>query len=171
MKTRMRIIGCLVALLLGGVAVAALGVWALGPDKVWQIIRTVAEEPYQISKRPMPANGDQDTLLPVTVGVFKRGDVTQSGNFFVTVYNDGTNTIEAQATVYKDVAQAQAFISDLREYDTRLIVSSTRSDPSYVADGRQDQATTLVYSRGPYVFFFKAQSSGPLALFMDKFPF
>ena len=171
MKARNIFIGCGIALLLcvvvGGIAFAVLG------NAAGKLITSVTNGPYEIAKRPMPADGNQDTLLPKTVGAYTRGDVTAAGPAFTTTYTNGTNTVSASAIAFDTAANAESTITAAATADTTLTFKLTGGlDPSYATDSlTQGQATKLYYSRGKYEFNFIGSSASALDGFMTKFPF
>ena len=168
--TRNILIGCGVLLLLcvvvGGIAAVATGV--LGA----KLVSAVVAGPYEIGKRPLPADANQDTLLPATVGTFTRGTVTAAGNAFNATYTSGTDTVTATALSMDSAANAQAAITAAAAADTSLTFKFTGVDPSYASDSAtQGQATKLFYSRDKYEFSLIGSSAAALDSFMPKFPY
>ena len=171
MKARNIVIGCGIALLLcvvvSGIAFAVVG------RGVVSVVNSLTTGPYEISKRPMPADANQDTLLPKTVGAYTRGDVTAAGPAFTTTYTNGTNTVSASAIAFDTATNAESAITAAATADTTLTFKLTGGlDPSYATDSiTQGQATKLYYSRGKYEFNFIGSSASALDGFMTKFPF
>ncbi len=166
MKLRNVLIGCgivLVVLCIGGGAVLYFGGKAA--------VNLVTEGPYSIGKRPLPTGQDASTILPQTVGAFKRdGDVAQGA----ATYSDGTSTVAVAMTVAGSAADAQAAVASAGAATTsenstnRILI--TGIDPSYykVTVGGASQMT---YSRGAYLFNVTTTSEAALDKFMGAFPY
>ena len=166
MKARNIFIGCGVLLLLC-IVVGGIGFFTLGKS----VINTLTNGPYEIGKRAMPADANQDTLLPQAVGGFTRGDVTTAANGFTATYTSGSDTVKASAGGFESVAAAQANIPTSKTGDGSWTISLSVGDPSFAMDGTQGTATKIIYSRGKYLFFFTASSASALEGFMTKFPY
>jgi hypothetical protein len=170
MKAKNIFIGCGIALLLcivvSGVAFVVLGNAAV------KVVNSVVAGPYEIGKRPLPADATQDTLLPATVGAYTRGTVTAAGPAFSAVYTNGTNTVTAVATAYDSANTAEAAVTAAATADSSLTFKVTGLDPSYATDNAsQGSATKIFYSRGVYGFTFVGSSASSLDGFMTKFPY
>ena len=159
--------GCTVLI---GIVVVVVAYVIVGPTLV-TVINTLAQGgPYQIAHRPLPANSQQDTLLPATVGSFTRGDVSANGNTFTTTYSDGSNTIHAIAAADGSASAAQSAVQTDKDTATGSTLNVVGFDPSYVSDSAiQGQATWIAYSRGQYFFAFTGNSASALDSFMTKF--
>jgi len=172
MKARNIFIGCGIVLLLC-IVVSGIAL-VIGGNAVAKVVGSVVAGPYEIGKRPVPADANQDTLLPKTVGAYTRGEVTTAGPAFSTTYTNGSNTVTISAIAFDTAANAQAAIAAAKAADTTLTFNLTGSglDPSYATDSiTQGQATKIFYSRGQYEFNIVGSSANAFDGFMTKFPF
>ncbi len=113
MRTRNILIGCGVLLILC-IAASGIGFVLIGPS-IGKVVNTVTQGPYQIGARPLPADGNQDTLLPPSVGEFQRGDVQTANNTFTTTYTSGSTTINASAEAFDNMTTAHAAIQSIKD--------------------------------------------------------
>jgi len=164
-------LGCGCALLIALIAVAVSFV-LVGPTLINVVNTLIQGGPYQIGHRPLPADSQQDTLLPPAVGSYTRGDVTANVNSFTTTYSDGTNKVQAIAVAGSSASQAQSEVQAVKDKATGSNFNVTGFDPSYVSDSAiQGQATWLAYSHGQNFFYFTGSSASALDAFMTKFPY
>jgi hypothetical protein len=169
-KFRNILIGCGVLLVL--CIVVSIGGYIVLAPTLQAAVKTVTDGPYQIAKRPLPSAEDKDTLLPATVGNFKRGDVTAVSTQFAATYTNGSETVVATVAIYGTLTAAQDAVKVTHDSDPSLTTVISGLDPSYTSDSiTAGKATKLAYSRGKYFFYFNSPSADSLDKFMQAFPF
>ena len=164
-------IGCSVLLLL---CLVVSGIVTVAGNALrGRFYNAIIAGPYEIGNRPLPADANQDTLLPATVGTFTRGTVTAAGNGFNATYTSGSDTVTATALSMDSATAAEAAVAAIAKADPSLTLKVTGLDPGYYAsdNSTQGQATKLFYSRGKYEFDFASSSAAAFDSFMTKFPY
>lgn len=166
------------ALVLGGCACCICSVMATGGAIVGSLgalVGLVAEGPYQVSTRPLPANDGADVLLPRSVGGFTRESVSGAPDDggATAVYRRGNAQITARAQAFTTTAAAQAAVDRIGDqYEGR---SGHRSHGSvnllsylyYVGGGEGRMA----WNRDRYFFDVQASGQSDLDAFMNLFPY
>jgi hypothetical protein len=133
--------------------------------------------PYGIDRRPQPRGSLVDSLLPRSVGQFRRapfapGTPVPVNEPLTVSYGAGPDSVvlafripgapdEAQAAVRRSRDDVMA-----RHGDVRGAVYVERSDPSFYHSDR-----VMAWSRAGYFFDARASSAAALDRFMQAFPF
>lgn len=140
-----------------------------------------APAPYGIDSRPAPGNDATATLLPETVGDFKRGsekEITKKGSELQTEYVSGSDKIFVTAASFPDLYEAQDEVESMRDVvlagrrgRIKVPLQRMREDPSFFRVAEEGVAY-MAWSRGHYVFTAHAGASEELLdRFMKAFPF
>jgi hypothetical protein len=133
--------------------------------------------PFGIDKRPMPSGTDLNTLVPVTVGAFRRdslppGAKPPSDEDLNVTYKSGADSVFFGFSIPEAVADAHEAIKVTREeaiaskVDIKGEQYAVGTDPSYFRAG-----SFMSWSRGRYFFYAKASSPAALESFLRAFPY
>lgn len=133
--------------------------------------------PYGIDRRPQPRGTVLDTLLPSTVGPFRRAAFAPHTAVPVTEellvrYGAGTDTVALSFRIPGRPEDAQAAVRAGRDRAKVRKVDMVRAD--YVASGDPSYFQSeriMAWSRGGYYFFADAPTPGALDRFMRAFPY
>jgi hypothetical protein len=139
--------------------------------------KAAKDVPFGIDRRPMPKGEDLNTLLPLTVGMFKREPLppntkAKSDEDLNVTYRAGADTIDVGFSIPETPEDAHEGIKVTRDEAIASKVPlkgskfSAGSEPSffYAAD-------FISWSRGRYFFYAKANSPAALTRFMEAFPY
>jgi hypothetical protein len=136
--------------------------------------------PYSVDLRPMPQGDDVETLLPKSVGDYRRGELDVPAeilhNSIDAEYRAGKSVIQVALGICGDRNGAlQALAIAKRETDAEFPndpqVYSDRDDPSFLLTTNR-RGAFMAWTRGRYFFSAHARGgSGDLENFMAAFPY
>ena len=139
--------------------------------------KAAKDVPFGLDRRPMPKGDDLNTLLPLTVGTFKREPLppntkARSDEDLNVSYRAGADAIDVGFSIPETLEDAHEAIKVTRDEAVASKVPlkgskfSVGTEPSffYAAD-------FISWSRGRYFYYAKANSSAALTRFMEAFPF
>jgi hypothetical protein len=133
--------------------------------------------PFAVNERPMPSGISLETLVPSTVGTFKRealpeGAKPPTDEDLNVTYSSGANSIFFGFSIPERAADAQEAVKVTRDEAIASKISLKNqqywvgSDPSFFRI-----EAFMSWSRGNYFFYAKANSTGALESFMRDFPY
>jgi hypothetical protein len=139
--------------------------------------KAVNDAPFGLQRRPMPTGEDLNTLLPLSVGGFKReplpaGTKAKSDEDLNVTYRSGSDFVEVGFSIPETVEDAHEAIKVTREEAVASKVPlkgskfSVGTEPSFF-----HAADFISWSRGRYFYYAKASSPAVLARFMTAFPY
>ena len=133
--------------------------------------------PFSIDKRPQPTGSDLETLIPPTVGTFKRDTIAGNTNPFsgedINVeYRSGADTIFFGFSIAETENDAYEAIKVTRKeaIDSKISIKGEQymigKNPSYFKI-----SGFMSWTRGKYFFYAKANNWQALENFMKAFPY
>lgn len=132
--------------------------------------------PYGIDRRPQPRGTILDSLLPQTIGSFRRAAFVRTpvpvNEMLMVRYGSGTDSVAVGFRVPGRPEDARAGVRQSRDEarnrkaDLKSAEYAVKEDPSYFHTDR-----LMAWSRGGYFFSAAASSVEALDRFMRAFPY
>jgi hypothetical protein len=156
---------------------------AAGPAASAAASAKAGPAPYQLDKRPMPKGQDLEALLPRKVGTFAReafpaGTKPSDSEDINIDYKSGADTVNVGFSIPGNAKDAHDGIRTAKDETIAELKRSKRAKEISTAAELIGAPTSyykvsdfIVWTRGGYFFYAKANSGEALDAFMKAFPF
>ena len=168
-STNIMIFSAVSAVIVGIVIVIFVVVFIVGniannqPTTVYQ---------YGVTKRPLPTANKLSDLLPVTLGTYKRGQITGTFQNFSAVYQNGQESVKISGSRSVSVQAAIASVTLIAESSGHTDKEALNTDPSYyLLVAANNGPARFAWSHNIWVFDAQAGTKTALDEFMKVFPY